>query len=273
MLQSILVFDIETIPDTDSCALLTGVTSNDVAEQRKALTDYHLEITDGKNSFLRQPFHKIIAISFLYASITKNERYEIYSLNEIRSGGNKESTEKELVNGFLKFIEKTKPRLVSFNGRTFDLPVLKYRAMRYGLQAEYLNRSGDKWNNYNQRYSLDWHCDLLEALSDYGASARIKMNEVCAAFKLPGKISTEGSEVSSLYDKKMVEEIRNYCETDVLNTYLIYLRFMHYQGYIETESYNHNIKELIQLLETEKKEHFTRFYKEWKIACNKELFI
>ncbi|MBQ4874499.1 MAG: 3'-5' exonuclease [Rickettsiaceae bacterium H1] len=273
MLQSILVFDIETIPDTEVCEALTGSQACTTLEQREELIKYHLEITDGKNPFLRQPFHKIIAISFLHAGLTREGRYECYSLEEIKSGGKQNSSEAELIRGFLNLIAKIKPRLISFNGRTFDLPVIKYRAMLHGIQAEYLYRSGDKWNNYTQRYSLDWHCDLLEALSDYGASAKVKMNEVCAALKLPGKIGTEGSQVTQLYDSDKIEEIRNYCETDVINTYLIYLRFTHYQGYIKTTQYNHCIKELIKQLQREEKEHFDKFYSEWKRVCKNSFFI
>ena len=273
MVQTILVFDIETIPDTEACQSLTGLQTSDIAQQREALTQYHLEITNGKNSFLRQPFHKIVAISFLHASLTRDGRYENYTLEEVRSGGDIHSTEKDLVKGFLKLIEKIKPRLISFNGRTFDLPVIKYRAMVHGISSEYLHRSGDKWNNYMQRYSLDWHCDLLEALSDYGTSARVKMNEICAVLKLPGKIGVDGSQVTSLYDNNQLQHIRDYCETDVLNTYLIYLRFMHYQGHITPEEYNKNIKKLIDYLHASSKQHFEKFYLAWQKECASQFFI
>ncbi|CAD6996579.1 unnamed protein product [Ceratitis capitata] len=83
------------------------------------------------------------------------------------------------------------------------MPVLKYRAMVHGIQAEYFYKAGDKWNSYNQRYSSDWHCDLLESLSDFGASAKVKMNEVCAVLNLPGKTGVDGSQVMDLYDNAL----------------------------------------------------------------------
>lgn len=273
MMKSLLVFDIETIPDTDVCERLTGIQTNDISQQREALVNYHLEITDGKNPFLRQPFHKIIAISFLLSDISNDHRYEIYSLKEIRSGGNERSTESELIKGFLQLIKNAQSRLVSFNGRNFDLPVIKYRAMAYGIQTEYLHRSGDKWNNYTQRYSANWHCDLLDVLSDYGTSARIKMNEVCAAFKLPGKIGIDGSKVTNLYDKGEIGKIRDYCETDVLNTYLIYLRLMQHQGHITTIQHNNNIKELIHHLKQSQKYHLQEFHSEWNKSCQGNFFL
>ncbi|WP_339047231.1 3'-5' exonuclease [Candidatus Mesenet endosymbiont of Phosphuga atrata] len=268
MLNSLVVFDIETIPDISACDGLIGRIDGDVQQKREALTQYHLGITDGKNPFLRQPFHKVVVISFLFADIIRSGGYETFVLREIRSGGKLDSNEKELVQGFFEYISKTKPRLISFNGRTFDLPVLKYRAMKYGVQAEYFYKSGDKWSNYMQRYSVDWHCDLLEALSDFGASARIKMNEVCSILGLPGKIGTDGGQVTSLYDSGKIQEIRDYCETDVINTYLIYLKLMQHQGRITTESYNKNLDDLLLHLENSQKDHLLKFKEEWKKMAN-----
>ncbi|OWZ25590.1 3'-5' exonuclease [Wolbachia endosymbiont of Wuchereria bancrofti] len=266
MFNSLLVFDIETIPDVNSCRNLLNISDDtSVKERRNALTKYHLEITNGQNPFLRQPFHQVIVISFLLCSVIYQSSYEVFTLQEIRSEGTLDSSEKELVKGFFNYVSEKKPRLISFNGRTFDIPVLKYRAMVHDIQAEYFHKAGDKWNSYNQRYSSNWHCDLLESLSDFGAFARVKMNEVCAAFNLPGKIGVDGSQVVDLYDSGRIQEIRDYCETDVVNTYLIYLRFMHHQGRITTQSYNKNIEEL--LLECEKKAHLKKFKEEWEITC------
>ncbi|WCR58661.1 MAG: hypothetical protein PG978_000075 [Wolbachia endosymbiont of Ctenocephalides felis wCfeF] len=272
MLNSLLVFDIETIPDINSCKNLINICDDSsVEEKRDALTKYHLEITNGQNPFLRQPFHQIVVISFLLCNISCRNGYEVFTLQEIRSGGTLNSSEKELVKGFFNYMSEKRPRLVSFNGRTFDIPVLKYRAMVHGIQAEYFHKAGDKWNSYNQRYSSDWHCDLLESLSDFGASARVKMNEVCAALNLPGKIGVDGSQVMGLYDSGKMQEIREYCETDVINTYLIYLRFVHHQGRITTESYNKSVEEL--LLECEKKAHLKNFKEEWEITCGGKFYI
>jgi 3'-5' exonuclease len=272
MFKSLLVFDIETIPDVNHCKNLFDIGDNaSTEEKREVLAKYHLEVTNGKNDFLRQPFHQVVAISFLLCSIDYNEGYEIFNLQEVRSGGTQDSCEKELVKGFFNYITEKKPRLVTFNGRTFDIPVLKYRAMVHGIQAEYFYKSGDKWNSYNQRYSSDWNCDLLEVLSDFGASARVKMNEICAAFNLPGKIGVDGSQVTDLYDNGKIQEIRNYCETDVINTYLIYLRFMHHQGRITTGSYNKCVEGLLLICES--KQHLQKFKEAWKAVCNGAFYI
>ncbi len=237
MKNQLVVFDIETIIDTDAAARLLKLDADmPEAELREAMSDYHLEITDGKNDFVRQLFHKVVAISFLRAEIEYTEEGEVYHFQELRSGGDVNSSEEDLIRGFFAWCAKYNPRFVSFNGRTFDLPVLRYRAMRYGVTARWFYSGGDKWNNYLSRYSADWHCDLLEQLSDYGASARVRLNEVCALLGLPGKLDTDGGDVAALYDQGKIKEIRDYCETDVLNTYLVYLHHMQHRGALNRDA-------------------------------------
>jgi hypothetical protein len=264
--NSLFVFDIETIPDTESAKNLLNLSGNNQDELRQALTDYHLKITDGKNSFIRQPFQRIVAISFLQADIIRdNNGSEKYILNEIRSGGDLNSSEEDLVKGFFSYLKKQPPRIVSFNGKNFDLPVLKYRAIKYGISAPWLYKMGDKWNNYNYKYSLDWHCDLIDAFSDFGSSAKVKMNELCAVFNLPGKLGIDGSMVSEYFDNKRLQEIRNYCETDVINTYLLYLYYQHHTGNLSNENFLQAQQDLGNYLgsEGDKREHLAEFLKEW----------
>ncbi|MBM3580066.1 MAG: 3'-5' exonuclease [Alphaproteobacteria bacterium] len=236
-MQNLFIFDIETIPDLNAAKNMLDLPGATPAELREALVKYHLDITDQKNSFLRQVFHQIVVISFLEAEIIRDASgQEFYRLIDIRSGGDLQSSEADLVKGFSSHLKKNFSRLVSFNGRGFDLPVLKYAAMKHGVETSWLYKRGDKWNNYGQRYSLDWHCDLAEAFSDFGASARVKMSELCAAFGLPGKLGVDGSQVTQMFDEGRLQEIRDYCETDVINTYLLYLIYQHHTGTISHDS-------------------------------------
>jgi len=266
--QNLFVFDIETIPDTKAAANLLDMPNASVSELRESLTKYHLDITDGKNSFLRHPFHSVISISFLEAEIVRDfSGQEFYRIKDIRSGGDLASLEVDLVKGFFTHLKKNLSRLVSFNGKNFDLPVLKYAAMKNEVDAAWLFKSGDKWNNYNQKFSLDWHCDLADAFSDFGASAKVKMNELCAAFGLPGKIGVDGSQVMQMFDEGKLQEIRNYCETDVINTYLLYLVFQHHNGSITKDSLHKSKEELREFLSKKSsadKPHFKEFLQAWK---------
>ena len=267
--QNLFVFDIETIPDTKTAKHLLDLQNDDVAQARQALVDYHLKLTDGRNSFLRQPFHQVVAISFLDAEIIRDfSGQEFYKINDIRSGGDLQATEEEIVHGFFSYLKKKTPRLVSFNGKNFDLPVLKYRAMKYEIEAPWLYKMGDKWNNYNQKYSLDWHCDLADAFSDFGASARVKMNEVCACLNLPGKTGVDGSMVQEYFDQGRLREIRNYCETDVINTFLLYLSYQHHTGSMSKESFFNSRKSLVEFLERNGAErpYLAEFLEAWRLV-------
>ncbi|MFV0431675.1 MAG: 3'-5' exonuclease [Alphaproteobacteria bacterium] len=266
MHDQLVVFDIETVIDTAATArLLKQDPQADEAELRKALEDYHLEATGGKNAFPRQLFHKVVAISFLRAEIERGDVGEVYHLAELRSGGTAQSSEEELIRGFFNWCEKYKPRFVSFNGRTFDLPVLRYRAMMYGVSAPWFYQMGDKWKNYLQRYSTDWHADLLELLSDFGASARIRLNEICALLALPGKLDTDGGDVQALYNAGKIEEIRDYCETDVLNTWLVYLHLMKHRGNLDPVAFDMAVEQTVEFLTTQgkSKAHFQEFLDAW----------
>ncbi len=268
--QNLFVFDIETVPDTDAVPNLTGFDDPDVPARRAELERYHLDITGGKNSFPRQPFHKVVAISFLEADLEHDGPGEVYLLRELRSGGEAGFDEKTLLKGFFQHFERLKPRLVSYNGRGFDLPVLKYRAMKHGISAPWLHQGGDKWNSYTSRYSSDWHCDLLEVLSEYGGSARVKLDEVCSVMGFPGKFGVDGSQVATMYDDGKIQEIRDYCETDVLNTYLVYLRLMQHKGTLSTGAYNRAVADIVALIEAEgdARPHLQGFMEAWGVSSD-----
>lgn len=274
--RTLFVFDIETVPDTDPVPNLTGFDDPDVSRRRAELERYHLEATQGKNPFPRQPFQRIVAISFLEAEIEREGENERYLLRELRSGGEPGADEKRLVQGFFGYFERLRqPRLVTFNGRGFDLPVLKYRAMLHGVPAPALHAAGDRWNSYTSRYAADWHCDLLDVLSDHGASARIALHEVAAVLGLPGKLGIEGSQIAALVDEGRIGEVRDYCETDVLTTYLVYLRWRLHTGQVTLEGHNRAVADAIAYIESCRgaRPHLGRFLEAWGGASGNRFLL
>ncbi len=259
--KNLFVFDIETIPDLESARALLNLPEASDDEIYTKIAAHYDDSKPREEVFLKPIFHKIVAISFADIAIHQGEAGEEYEIKEIRSGGTLESSEAELIKGFFRYIEQKTPRLVSYNGRAFDLPVLKLRAMKHGISSN-IYKLGDKWNSYTQRYSSDWHCDLHETMTDYFAAGRMKLDEACKVFGYPGKVDVDGSTVFELYKQGKLAEIRDYCETDVLNTYLVYLSYALHNGMITSQSYENSLKEVHDFLDKSSDKAHLKIFKE-----------
>ena len=137
--------------------------------------------------------------------------------------------------------------------------------MVHGLSAPTLTSY-----DYSYRYNMDWHCDLIEALSDYGASTRPKLDEVCSVFGLPGKLGVDGSMVARMYAEGKIDEIRDYCELDVMSTYLVYLRHALLTGKTSRANYDTAMKGAADYLDKERSDraHLGKFQDAWKSNRN-----
>ncbi len=272
-LDKLFVFDIETVPDTDAAQKLLNTTSSSIQTLREQLIDYHVEVSGG-NPFPKHVFHSVVSVSMLVADIEKYQDKEYYNLIGLSTLSLLNNTEEQITEKFFTYISKHLPKIISYNGRAFDLPVMKYRAMKYNISLEELYKSGDKWSNYHQKYALNWHCDLLDALSDFGLSTKAKMKEICSILGLPGKIDMDGSKVTNKFDEGKFKEIDDYCELDVLNTYLIYLNYALLIGSITKEHFikmNHELKKYLKSHQ-EKKDNFKLFLEEWGKTDTRHLF-
>lgn len=257
--MNIFVFDIETIPDTESGRLIHDLPGLSDAETAEAMFALRREQTGGSD-FLRLHVQRIAAIS---VALRTQNQFKVWSL------GDPESSEKELIERFFSGIEKYTPTLVSWNGSGFDLPVLHYRALLHGISAPRYWDNGDmdnqfKWNNYLSRYHYR-HTDLMDVLAGYQARANAPLDEIAAMLKLPGKMGKSGGEVWNYFQRGEIDTIRNYCETDVLNTYLIYLRFDVLRGKITLTQYNEEQQLVKNWLQQENtKPHWQEFLQLWE---------
>ena len=257
--MNILVFDIETIPDLASGRRLynlDGLPDRDTAE---VMFKNRRQETDSASDFLRLHLHRVVAISVVLAT---RENVSVWSL------GTPESAEAELVQRFFDGIEKYTPTLVSWNGRGFDLPVLHYRALLHGIQAPRYWDTGEddsnfRWNNYINRFHQR-HTDLMDVLAGYEFRGAAPLDEIASMLGFPGKMGMGGDKVWDCYLAGEIEEIRNYCETDVLNTYLVYLRYLLISGRRTGQAYQADCDRLKQLLKDENKPHLTEFLDTWK---------
>lgn len=255
--MNVLVFDIETVPDVESGRRLydlAGLGDEDVA---KVMFHKRREQT-GESEFLRHHLHRVVAIS---AVLRHGDTLKVWSLGE------PDAPEAELLRRFFDGIEKFTPTLVSWNGGAFDLPVLHYRAMLHGIAAPRYWECGDgdkefKWNNYLSRFHAR-HTDLMDVLSGYQPRAVAPLNEIAIMLGLPGKLGMDGSLVWDAYRAGRIREIRDYCETDVLNTYLVYLRWEMLRGNLDEAGYVREQRRVRELLQSEDKAHFRAFLDAW----------
>jgi predicted PolB exonuclease-like 3'-5' exonuclease len=138
---------------------------------------------------------------------------------------------------------------VSWNGGGFDLPVLHYRGLRHGVTADRYWCMGEgggpddrefKWNNYISRYHMR-HLDLMDLLAMYQPRASAPLDAMAKLCGFPGKLGMDGSQVYTAFLDGKLEEIRRYCETDVMNTYLLYCRFQKMRGGLTEAEYEQEI--------------------------------
>jgi len=119
-----------------------------------------------------------------------------------------------------------RPTLVSFNGRTFDLPLLELAAFRYGISVPGWFRSeGRSFDQPRSRYNVSAHIDLCELLTNFGCTRFTGgLNLAAALLGKPGKMDIQGHMVQDLYEAGRLAEINDYCRCDVLDTYFVFLR-------------------------------------------------
>lgn len=235
----------------------------------ESVTDPELPVEDEQaEKFPTVQRHQLVAISFLEARIERSPDGERYIVEQCRSGGEAGHDEEHLLKGFWRFFGAGVPRLVTWNGKGFVMPVLRQRAMVYGIPATAWFQAGDKWNNYGQRYTPDWHCDLMEVLSDYGACARVGLQEMAEAIGLPGKTEGQGSDVADMVMRGDIAAVRRYCETDVLNLFGLYVRWALLSGRTDAEGHNASIESLVAYLEREREErpHLGAFLDRWRVS-------
>ncbi len=251
--MNVFVFDIETVPDTDVGRKLLDLDSKlSDAEVAKAM--YSLRRAEKGTDFLPLHLHKVVAISLV---LRDSDKVRVWSLGDI------DSDEKELVSRFFHGLDKYLPTIVSWNGQGFDLPVLHYRALLHKIQAKMYWEAGNKvndwkWNNYLSRYHSR-HLDLMDVLSAYQIKGAAPLDEVATMLGFPGKMGMDGSKVWDEYLQGNIEKIRNYCETDVLNTYLVYLHFEYMRGNLSEDNLKFEHELLENYLEQENAVHLTAF--------------
>jgi 3'-5' exonuclease len=252
-----LVFDIETIPDVDGLRRLhrlpaTLADADVVAwalQQRRAATG---------GDFLPLYLHRVVAIA---CAMREGKAFRVWSLGEVSD------TEPELIRRFYDGIDRYTPQLVSWNGGGFDLPVLNHRALIHGVTAAKFWDWGDddrefRFNSYLGRYHTR-HLDLMDVLAMYQPRASAGLDVMARLCGFPGKQGIDGSQVHIAFAAGKIDEIRQYCETDAMNTYLLYLRFQLMRGTLTAGQYAAEISLAREKVVLAGQPHWQEFVAAW----------
>jgi len=255
-MDKVLVFDIETIPDIEGARRLYNL--HGLSDEDVARAVFHKRRQQANTEFLRHHLQRIVAVSAVLAS---GEQFRLWSL------GDEDSTEQDLLQRFYAGLERYTPRLVSWNGNGFDLPVMHYRSLLYPVNAEKYWDNGAidpsfRANNYRSRFH-DRHIDLMDVLSGYQPRAAITLDEIATLCGFPGKTDMDGAQVWQTWLAGDMASIRHYCETDVLNTYLVYLNWQRNRGKLTAPQYQQQCEQIRVYLKASEMPHLVEFEKNW----------
>lgn len=214
------VFDVESVADG---ALVSKIRyPGEGLSSEEALARYRRELVEERGSdFI--PYTYQVPVSVAVAKVTADfEMTDLVVLDEPRFRPH------EIANLFWRGWEAyRRPTLVTYNGRTFDVPLLELAAFRYGLSVPgwFDSAGGRAYQQPRNRYNAQAHLDLMDLLTNFGASRFSGgLNLAASLLGKPGKMDIEGHMVQDLYDEGRVAEINDYCRCDVLDTYFVFLR-------------------------------------------------
>ncbi len=255
--MNFLVFDIETVPDVALGRRLHGLEG--LPDAAVAAAMFARRRQQAGTEFLPHEQQRVVAISCVFRSA---EQLRVWSLGDL------DSSERELLERFFDGIERYTPDLISWNGGGFDLPVLHYRALAAGIQAPRYWETGEedpafRWNNYLGRFHAR-HTDLMDVLSGYQARARASLEDVTQLLGLPGKLGFSGARVWDAWRAGDLLGIRRYCETDVLNTWLVFLRFQLLRGRLSPTAHATEVARVKTLLREANEPHLAEFLAAWE---------
>ena len=229
MPAQVIIWDLETVPDLGGFAAANDLVGKTDAEVREVLG----------NKFPKHIYHSIACIGALVAH-RDDDHWAVDALGAPHVG---ERTEKQLIAAFCNRIAELTPQLVTFNGNSFDLPVLRYRAMINEVSAPGLSA-----RPYFNRYTED-ALDLCDVLSSFAPHTKASLNEISKIMGMPGKPDDiDGSKVEQYFVKGRIKEIADYCETDVVNTYRVWLRYELFRGRLDESGFGASERDLTEFI-------------------------
>ena len=219
-------------PTSRGCALLYELDAR-VSDAEVAEMAFQMRRQKTGSDFLPHHLQRVVAISCV---LREGDNFKVWSLGEL------DEDEGSIIQRFFDGIEKYTPQIVSWNGSGFDLPVLHYRGLIHGVQCAALLGSWARTTRTSSgtitsAATTTRHLDLMDLLAMYTGRANAPLDELAKLIGFPGKLGMDGSKVWEAYQQGKLDEIRNYCETDVVNTYLVFARFQLMRGQLTQARY------------------------------------
>src|SRR5262245_9361877 len=218
MNPTVIVWDLETVPDLRGFAAANDLVGKSDVEVREPLG----------TKFPKHIYHSIVCIGALVA----HWELDHWAVDAVGAPHVGERTEKQLITAFCDKIAALSPQLVTFNGNSFDLPVLRYRAMVHGVSAAGL--SARLYFHRDTEDAIDL-CDVFSSFSLLGTATLPAISRVMALTRKPKGF--DGSEVERYFREGKIEEIADYCETDVVGTYQVWLRYELFRGTLSQNAF------------------------------------
>lgn len=187
------------------------------------------------------PHHRIVVIgALLFDAAYDVKRIGIVSESKDEPG---------MLGDFARLLEERRPCLVTFNGRSFDMPVIATRCLRHGIPLRHYYHSRD----VRYRYTPEGHLDLMDYVADFGAAKSSRLDVVAKLCGMPGKVGVEGKDVGPLVHAGRLQEVRNYCLCDVAQTAAVFLRVQLVRGELERDAYLRAMTGLLALIRSDER--------------------
>jgi predicted PolB exonuclease-like 3'-5' exonuclease len=273
--ERVWFFDMEWVPDAVAARRLYDLSPDMTeAEAIKELWSQCGATDERPRPFVKYLFSRIVSIAFLSRLVVFRDGESEVSFNLISyprlPAKIEEADESVIIGEFLTKIGQRRPQLVGFNSQESDIQVLIQRGLVNEVTApEFCERPPSKWDpHYFQNYDNEEHLDLMKLFSNRrGMSPRL--DELAKMCGFPGKLDIDGQDVVDLWLAGDLESIVQYNQIDVLNTYLVWLRVVHFCGKLSDEDYVQETEAFREFLERESadeaKPHIRQFIEKWEM--------
>ena len=227
-MRRFVTLDLETVADEALVSAVDGEPSRPYPEQLRRVLAERRARTGGRSDFLPLPYHRPVAACTLEALEDGGALHVV----DVASWTDRRGDEP----GFLAatWDRLSGASLVTFHGKGFDLPVLELRSLKHAVPVP-------AWFPGRHAGGVSEHLDLKDLITRDGAAVAAPLDLYAKLVGLPGKEDVAGEDVQSLYSAGAHDRIAAYCMTDVVQTWLLYLRWRFVEGSLTPDGYDESI--------------------------------